>query len=420
MITHEDSQTMKKYMMMLLLLGLAACENEAEDKKVMEKTYVKAEVEQTLDTSETYGITENVAILNATNTPTAEEIGDKQLQFIIEGEVKGGENLDIILDEIEVGGMSPLASTVANEQGYFRFEGVQKVPHLYQLRFPTGNIHLMVSQGGVFVTTEYPEVHNYIVQGSKESQQLKDMYHLLDAANQELKDINWRLQNEEDTRKLIALHDSLPEKYARIEREKTQMVKNFVASTQGSLVGLLAAMRINPEKNLKYLEEVLNEYEQRYPGHPYVEDLRTKISPLLLTAIGKEAPEIVLENAEGKEVRLSDLRGRMVLLDFWASWCQPCRKEHPQLKQLYEQYKNRGFEIYSVSLDDKREPWLQAVREDQIPWIQVSDLTGYESGVARLYNVNAIPKTYLIDQQGKIVAKDLRAEGLAQELKRYL
>ncbi|MEX0968228.1 MAG: TlpA disulfide reductase family protein [Bacteroidia bacterium] len=138
---------------------------------------------------------------------------------------------------------------------------------------------------------------------------------------------------------------------------------------------------------------------------------------------GDHAPEINLNNPEGKAIPLSSLKGNMVFIDFWASWCIPCRKEHPNLKRVYTRFRNgefdggQSFTIYSVSLDKVKADWMQAIQNDKLEWPnQVSDLQGWKSAAARTYGINAIPYNLLIDGNGIIVAKELSAAELEEIL----
>ena len=128
------------------------------------------------------------------------------------------------------------------------------------------------------------------------------------------------------------------------------------------------------------------------------------------------APEIALLTPENKQVSLSGFRGKYVLLDFWASFCPPCRAENPNLVSAYKKFKDKGFEIYAVSLDDDKSEWLKAIKDDHISWTQVCDLKRWESPTARMYGIEEIPANFLLDPYGKIIARDLRGTKLDETL----
>ncbi len=135
---------------------------------------------------------------------------------------------------------------------------------------------------------------------------------------------------------------------------------------------------------------------------------------------GQLAAEIALPSATGDTVRLSSLKGKVVLLDFWASWCGPCRVANKGLVKLYDKFKSKGFEIYSVSLDDEKENWIKAIKKDKISWLQVIDRGGWETPTAAKWNIYALPTSYLIDKEGRLIAMDLEGKYLEKALKDML
>ena len=138
------------------------------------------------------------------------------------------------------------------------------------------------------------------------------------------------------------------------------------------------------------------------------------------TAVGVQAPDFVQPTPAGQPVSLADYRGKYVLLDFWASWCHPCRAENPQLLKAYEAYKNRNFEVLSISIDEGRERWLKAIADDHLPWTQVADLRGPQNEVAQRYNIQGIPQNFLLDPTGKIVAVNLHGDDLVAQLAQFI
>jgi len=148
---------------------------------------------------------------------------------------------------------------------------------------------------------------------------------------------------------------------------------------------------------------------------------KNKAKSASVAAIGKEAVDLKAKNPEGKEMALTDLKGKVVLIDFWASWCGPCRRENPNVVRAYKEYKNKGFDVFSVSLDSNVDRWQKAIEKDGLVWdSHISDLKKWNSDLSKSYGVRSIPATFLIDKDGKIVAKNLRGRALDDKLKELL
>ena len=178
-----------------------------------------------------------------------------------------------------------------------------------------------------------------------------------------------------------------------------------------------------PRDNFEKLhKEITQALYEKYPKHPVVvERHKAESSPATSTSMGSMAPEIAMPNSEGKILKLSDLRGKIVLLDFWAGWCRPCRMENPNVVKAYKKYHDKGFEVFSVSIDRDRTSWLKAIEADGLIWPNhVSDLNYWQTEILRVYGVSSVPSTFLIGKDGKIIARNLRGAALENKLKELL
>ncbi len=198
--------------------------------------------------------------------------------------------------------------------------------------------------------------------------------------------------------------------------KQIELVKKMIDENPTSPVCILFADILNTKDYYSYHEK-LSKGLAKYSYNKVVADYIAKTKNIKKLSAGNEAPDIALPDPDGKIVKLSSLRGNYVLIDFWASWCRPCRAENPNNVKLYQKYHPKGFEIYGVSLDRSKESWLKAIKDDHLTWIQVSDLKFWQSEGAKIYNVRAIPHTVLLDKEGKIIATGLRGERLAKKLK---
>jgi thiol-disulfide isomerase/thioredoxin len=361
------------------------------------------------------------------------EINDLEINVEISGQITGANNQTITLEALSGQGTIKLAETQTKQDGKFSLKGNIQGMGLYQMKIgeqgtkiipltlePNDKIKLKaefatferlpVLSGASWapIVTKYMSIFNDFALG-----QMKMME-------------DNTASEEEQIKKFLELRKPL-DNYAREQMDKDPgNPANIVLSTS-----LTPAMGFDnwDAKNLETFKRVAFAYEEKYKDSPIAMSMSLQVNQIeagyneymSFKSGTKEAPEIELKNPDGKVIKLSSLRGKVVLIDFWASWCGPCRQENPNLVKIYNQYKNKGFTIYSVSLDRDLESWKRAIESDGLVWPNhVSDLLHWNTPMTQLYGFQSIPFTVLVNKQGKIIGTNLRGTSLEQKLKEVL
>lgn len=218
-------------------------------------------------------------------------------------------------------------------------------------------------------------------------------------------------------KKYGAMYDTSALRIADVEKQGVQFMRDFIDKDPASFANIAGLRLLEPFENFDYYEKTVNALEVKYKDVPNVKMLRGYIERERPFCKGQTPPEIMMNDPEGKPLKLSSMKGKVVLLDFWASWCGPCRQELPTVVANYKKYKDKGFDIFSVSLDSDKNAWLAAIKSDGLTWTNhVSDLMQWQSPIVQLYNIKSIPKTILIGKDGKIIDRDLRGQALSNKL----
>ena len=330
---------------------------------------------------------------------------------MITGKVNNFTGDYIYLQKITESGDVNIDSSKVDKNGKFSVANPAGETDFYILRTDSLNIIFLVLKAGedAYVEGNAKSFESsYKVKGSKDSELLRVLRGYDKTLSDSLNKLYVDIRNQNPV-VADSIGSYLQEYYSTTMEE---FARNFIRQNLNSIVSLSATKFINQQTEIELLKELDTKLTELYPKNKYVEDFRLLVSELNVLPAGSMAPEISLNDYEGKPIKLSSLRGKVVLIDFWASWCAPCRRENPEIVAACEKLKGNDFEIYGISLDNNMEAWNEAVERDKITWIQVSDLQRWESPVVKLYQVQAIPYNVLIDREGKIIAKGIKGDDL--------
>lgn len=357
--------------------------------------------------------------------------------FTLEGQLNGSSGDSLVLEEMTADGWQAVHTLVTDEGGRFNLEDTASNPRLLLIQTPGKEyITLLVMDGDdVNLTADRDNVRSTIsVTGSQQTQLLKELDSETSLAMQQLDSIGRIYEEQEAKGDNPMLQQWITDEVGRIMDEQRTFVRSFIERHSSEPASLLALSHqllqqpiLDANNDFDLYERVDKELTARFPTsllvknlHEFVETIKPQIEAARkieeMVGNGKPAPEISLPNPEGQEVTLSSFRGKYVLLDFWAGWCAPCRRENPNIVKAYNQFKNKGFEIYGVSLDRDRQEWLDAIKTDKLTWIHVSDLQFWNSPAAKQYGVQSIPANFLIDPNGIIIDRNLRGGALEARL----
>ena len=301
--------------------------------------------------------------------------------------------------------------------GEFEYDLSLEGPGFLELHFMNQKIvKLALYAEDVQVSYDFNDEASLKVEGSEDSQNLQKIEALLTDYQKTVNDLNTAYFEAMSKRDQEAIK-SIQTTAMNLEDTQSQKVKVVIEGMKDSFASMAGIAMLNIKNDFQFIDELVKGLDEKYPNTKMITSLLHQLDDMRALSIGQVAPEISLPNPNGELIKLSDLKGKYDLIDFWAAWCRPCREENPNVVRLYNQYKEQGFEVFGVSLDRTKEAWIKAIADDNLTWTHVSDLKYFNSEAAATYQITAIPATYLLDPEGKIIGKDLRGASLENKLK---
>ena len=337
-------------------------------------------------------------------------------QFTIKGKVNGVDTGMIYLQKFDVDQWVKVDSSKL-EKGAFSFKGSAALPEMWHIVMDEKQIILpvFVENAGIKVEIYVDSLDKSLITGSP-SHDIYQKYLTMNESVYKKMDENtmeWKKARDANDSATMKRTDSISNE---LDKEMKKQLQDFARANNKTVVSPYLVIRNSWQFELPDLEELFAAMDTSLNGSQYVLALKKRIEILKRVEIGQMAPDFTLNDTTGAPVALSSLKGKVLLVDFWASWCSPCRAENPNVVKAYQAYHKKGFDVLGCSFDQNREKWLKAIMNDKLTWTNVSDLKGWGNAAGKLYGINSIPANVLLDKDQKIIGRNLRGADLMKKL----
>ncbi|MCB0379883.1 MAG: AhpC/TSA family protein [Flavobacteriales bacterium] len=345
----------------------------------------------------------------------------KEVGFELQASITGLTYQKAYLSEYKEGEMLKIDSADVKD-GVFSFKGELVLPEVRYVSFNDGKemFPVFVENNTIQITGSLASPDSIKIVGSASQKIVDDFKTGLKSHEAIMNGIVDRYYEAEDKGDEEAMK-SIDTEYYAADSVKNVYIEEFIAKNNSSVVAPYLSLRyLLSGYEIPQIESLVASFKDDAKKSIYTTNITDRLAVLKNSQVGSPAPEFSMNDADGNPIALSSFKGKYVLIDFWASWCGPCRAENPNVVAAYKKFNKKGFDIFGVSLDENKDKWLEAIKKDGLTWKHVSDLKGWSNAAAKLYGVNSIPHSVLLDKEGVIIAKNLRGEDLHKKLEEVL
>jgi peroxiredoxin len=340
--------------------------------------------------------------------------------YTIDGTVTGVSEGWVFLKKREEGKMLT-ADSVQIKEGKFAFAGKVDLPTVYYLKLQDtdGAFAFFVENAAMTMTVYADSIDKSVASGSATNDVFVTFKKDELVFNNKMEQLYGQYMDAKEVHDTVAVKN-IEVMYDSVQKAQSDFTKEFILKNGKSVVAAYLAISNAYAYSFDELKEINKAMDPSIANSPYVKKLAERETILESVQTGKPAPDFTMNDTLGNPVSLSSLKGQVVLVDFWASWCGPCRAENPNVVAAYKKFNSKGFTVFGVSLDDNKDKWMEAIAKDGLTWKHVSDLIGWENAAAKQYGVMSIPASFLLDKEGNIIASDLRGDDLVKKLEEVL